>query len=123
MSVLERLPEHIVRHPELFALAGQTPELASAAIARRHARRVWERRIRYRRSDGSPWELSIAEIYARRAAFEVGYNPNDCAEIRWGAQPGSEEYAPCRRHAPAEQKARMEHYRTWFRELRRPARP
>jgi hypothetical protein len=122
MKVLERLPERIVRHPELFALAGQSPEQARTAIERLHARRVEERRIRYKRSDGSPWELSVAEIFARRAAFEVGYNPNDCAEIRWGARPGTEEYAPCSRRAPADQRARMEQYRAWFHETRRPAR-
>jgi hypothetical protein len=122
MNVLAGLPERIVRHPELFALGGQSPEEAKAGIERLHARRIQERRIGYKRSDGSPWELSIAEVFNRRAAFEVGYNPNDCAEARWGAKPGAAEYATCARHAPAEQKARMEQYRVWFRETRRPVR-
>ncbi|MDO9311060.1 MAG: hypothetical protein Q7T85_05130 [Nitrosomonas sp.] len=50
----------------------------------------------------------------------MAYNPNDCAEIRWGAKPDTEEYATCRRYAPAEQRAKMEQYRVWFREVRRP---
>jgi hypothetical protein len=54
--------------------------------------------------------------------FETAYNPNDCAEARWGAQPGTEEYRPCRRHAPPAQRARMERYREWFRQARRPTR-
>lgn len=122
MDVLSRLPERILRYPELFALGGQSPEAAKAGIERLHARRIEERRFRYRRSDGSSWELSVAEAIARRAAFEVGYNPNDCAEVRWGARPGSEEYAPCARHAPREQQARMEQYRGWFHDRRRPNR-
>ena len=77
---------------------------------------------RYTRTDGSPWELSVAEVLARKPAYEMTYNPNDCAEMRWGAQPGTEEYSTCRRHAPAEQHAKMEQYRVWFREARRPTR-
>lgn len=122
LNVLARLPERIRRYPELFVLGGESPETASAAIERLHAKRLRERRFRYQRSDGSPWELTVAEGFARKAAFETGYNPNDCTEIRWGAQPGTAEYAPCTRRAPAEQKARMEQYRIWFRETRRPTR-
>lgn len=122
IDVLSGLPERIVRHPELFALGGRTPEEARAAIEERHARSMEERRFSYQRSDGSSWELSVGEILARRAAFEVGYNPNDCAETRWGARPGTPEYAPCSRHAPAEQRARMEQYRNWFHQRRRPTR-
>ena len=87
-----------------------------------HARRVRERTIVYGRSDGSPWTLTVADILARKAAFEMTYNPNDCVEIRWGAAEGTDEYAPCRRQAPAEQRARMAAYRQWFREARRPPR-
>lgn len=104
LRVLDDLPQRIVRHPELFALSGQAPEAAAAAIARRHRERIRERRFSYRRSDGSPWELTVAEVFARRAAFEIGYNPNDCAEVRWGAQPGTSEYAPCNRRAPKDQR-------------------
>ena len=84
------------------------------------AKRAQERSIRYIRSDGSEWELTIAEVLARKPNFEIAYNPNDCVEIRWGAQPDTEEYATCRRQAPAEQHARMAQYRVWFQETRRP---
>ena len=122
MNVLAGLPRRIVHYPELFALHGQSPEAAAAAIEQLHARRMSERGFAYRRSDGGSQELSLAEVFQRRAAFEVAYNPNDCAEIRWGAPPGSPEAAGCTRRAPADQRARMEQVRAWFRDARRPTR-
>ena len=41
-------------------------------------------------------------------------NPNDCAEVRWGAPPKSEELKTCERRAPEEQRKRMLEYRHWF---------
>jgi hypothetical protein len=120
INVLNDLPEKIVRHPELFVMDGRSPEEAKAEIEQYHARRIQERGIFYTRTDGSSWELSIAEVLARKPAYEMAYNPNDCVELRWGAKPGTEEYATCHRHAPAEQRAKMERYRIWFREARRP---
>ncbi len=120
INVLNGLPEKIARHPELFVLNGKNPEEARTEIEQYHAKRIHERSIRYTRTDGSPWELSVAEVLARKPAYEMAYNPNDCAEIRWGAKPDTEEYATCRRYAPPEQRAKMEQYRIWFREVRRP---
>ncbi len=120
INVLNNLPEQIVRHPELFVLSNQSPEKIRAEIEQYHAQRIQESSIRYTRTDGSSWELSVAEVLARKPAYEMTYNPNDCVEIRWGAKPDTEEYATCRRHAPAEQRAKMEQYRIWFREARRP---
>jgi len=122
MNVLARLPESIVRHPDLYVLGRERPDGARARLQALHARRVRERTIVYTRSDGSPWTLTVADLLARKAAFEMAYNPNDCVEIRWGAREGTPEYAPCRRHAPAEQRARMAEYRAWFRDTRRPTR-
>jgi len=122
MKVLIDLPEHVVRHPELFVLGSRRPEAVRAEIEELHTRRVRERAITYTRSDGSPWRLTVAEVLARRPAFEIAYNPNDCVELRWGAALDTPEYEPCQRHAPNEQRKRMEQYRTWFREARRPAR-
>lgn len=122
MNVLADLPEQIVRHPELFALSGREPEQVKNDIAQLHQQRTAEREIRYTRSDGSTWPLSVAEVFARKSAFEMTYNPNDCAEQRWGAKPGTEEYATCRRHAPASQIVRMAQYRPWFRDAKRPSR-
>lgn len=122
LKVLEGLPERIRRYPELYVLRGENPAGAAARLERIHARRIQERFVSYTRSDGSPWRLSLADIYDRRAGLEVGYNPNDCVERRWGASPGTPDYATCRRQAPAEQRKRMEEYRPWFREARRPPR-
>ena len=66
---------------------------------------------------------SLADVVARVAQLEIAYNPNDCPESRWGAQEGSDEYAPCKRSAPREQRETMEKYRTWFHDRARPARP
>jgi hypothetical protein len=122
MKVLMNLPEHVVRHPELYVLGSRRPEDVRADLERLHLRRVEERAITYTRSDGSPWRLSVGEILARRSAFEMAYNPNDCVELRWGAPEDAPEYETCRRRAPKEQRVRMGEYRVWFRETRRPTR-
>jgi len=122
MQVLAGLPERIRRHPELYQLRRESAAAAAARIEQLHARRLEERFISYPRSDGSPWRLSLAEIYRRRALLEVAYNPNDCVERRWGAAAGMPEFATCRRTAPADQQKRMEEYRPWFRDGRRPPR-
>jgi hypothetical protein len=122
LHVLEQLPERIRRYPELYQLGGEGPASAVARIERLHERQLQTQSLTYTRSDGSPWRLSLAEIYDRRPGLEVGYNPNDCVERRWGATPETPDHATCRRRAPADQRARMEEYRPWFHERRRPPR-
>lgn len=122
LKVLDDLPARIRRHPELYLLNGDRPESAAGRIERLHARSLGERFITYTRSDGSAWKLSLADIYARRPGLEMAYNPNDCVERRWGATPGTADYTTCRRQSPVEHRARMEEYRPWFREARRPPR-
>ncbi|MGQ9659792.1 MAG: hypothetical protein ACUVT0_06810 [Thermochromatium sp.] len=122
LKVVAGLPERIRRHPELYTLFGEPPAEAAERVARLHEQRLDERTLVYTRSDGSPWRLSLRELYARRPHLEVGYNPNDCVEIRWGATPGSAEAATCRRRAPPDQRSRMDQYRPWFRETTRPPR-
>jgi hypothetical protein len=122
LKVLEEIPERIRRHPQLFVLGGESAAQAAGRIEQLHARRLRESSVTYLRSDGTPWRLSLAEIYARRPGLEIAYNPNDCVERRWGAAPGMPDFATCRRQAPVDQQARMEEYRPWFRETRRPSR-
>jgi hypothetical protein len=80
------------------------------------------RKFSYTRSDGSPWTLALKDVAGRSTALEMAYNPNDCVELRWGAQDSSDEAATCRRHAPSGQRAKMTEYRSWFHERRRPPR-
>jgi hypothetical protein len=122
MNVLLSLPDRVTRHPELFVLAGKPPAQVRAELLRLHERRSKERGIEYRRSDGSPFRLTVADVIARRAAFEIAYNPNDCVEVRWGASEGTADLGTCRRRAPDDQRARMNEVRAWFREARRPSR-
>lgn len=122
LNVLSGLPDKIVRYPDLFALRQYSPESAKRYIEELHQRKIQERRFSYMRSDGSAQELTVADVFQRRSAFEAGYNPNDCAEVRWGAKSGTDEYVTCRRRAPAEQRLKMEQYRNWFHDTRRPTR-
>jgi len=122
MNVVSGMPERIRRYPELYVLRGESASKAAARVQRLHERRLGERFITYTRSDGSPWRLSLAEIYDRQSALEAAYNPNDCVERRWGASERTADFATCRRRAPPEQRARMDEYRRWFRETRRPPR-
>ena len=122
LRVLTGLPARISEHPELFVLGGRAPAAVRADIEALHERQIRERGVDYQCSDGSTFRLTVADILARRAALEMAYNPNDCVEIRWGASEGSSDFATCKRHAPEEQRARMQEYRAWFHEARRPPR-
>ncbi len=76
----------------------------------------------YRRSDGSPWTLTMADLLGRIEAFEVSWNPNDCVEVRWAAPEGSEERATCQGRAPKAQLRKIAEYRQWFDARERPLR-
>ena len=122
LGVLTGLPDRIAEHPELFMLGGRKPAEVKAEIEALHEKQIRERAIEYRRGDGSTFRLTVADILARRPALEMAYNPNDCVEIRWGASEGTGDFATCGRRAPDEQRSRMQEYRGWFREARRPPR-
>ena len=80
------------------------------------------RKFTYTRSDGSGWTLALKDVLDRAADLEMAYNPNDCAELRWGAPDGSQEASTCKRHASSAQRAKMQEYRAWLHERRRPPR-
>jgi hypothetical protein len=122
MNVLLGLPDRVVRHPELFNLGGRKPAEVAAELKKLHGARIGERGIEYKRSDGSSFKLSIADLLARKTALEIAYNPNDCVETRWGAAAGTPEATPCARHAPPDQQARMAEVRSWFHDAKRPPR-
>ncbi len=123
IDVLRGFPERVARRPERYAIAeGRSPAQVRRDLEGLLGEATAARRFAYRRSDGSEWTLSLADVLDRAAALEVAYDPNDCVEVRWGAPPGSAEAATCPRRAPREQAARMEDYRPWFHERRRPPR-
>ena len=123
LSVIERLPDRVRDYPDIFVLKGRSPEEAARALEAHHLERLKSETIEYTQSDGRTMRIPLSALFERRSALEIGYNPNDCPERRWGAPAGSAESAPCRRLAPSEQQARMENYRSWFRSLQRPPRP
>lgn len=51
--------------------------------------------ITYRRSDGSPFVLSLETIVERDVALAYGFHPGDCPEARWGAPGDSDERSTC----------------------------
>jgi hypothetical protein len=113
-------PATVAAHPGRFgtreADREEAARLVRAALETELAKRTFE----YIGSDGSAWKLSLADLVERMKAMEMGYNPNDCAEIRWGAPEGSEERATCKRRASQQQQSRMQKYRKWFAERERP---
>jgi hypothetical protein len=124
MDVVSGFPDRVARRPERYAM----PALKSVADVKAELQSVLAselaaRRFSYPRSDGSPWTLSLKDVFDRAADLEMAYNPNDCVELRWGAPAKSEEASTCKRHAPSAQRAKMASYRPWFHERRRPPRP
>lgn len=116
-EALRRDP-HRYRMEDRAAVAGVV-----ANVEKRLPEELRKRSIAYHRTDGSEFRLTLAELVERQAAFEVGYNPNDCPERRWGADAGSVELSTCRRRAPSDQRTRMERWRGFFRERQRPLGP
>ena len=80
------------------------------------------RKFSYPRSDSSPWSLALKDVIERANSLEMAYNPNDCVELRWGAAANSQEGSPCRKQASGAQRTKMQKYRAWFTERRRPPR-
>jgi hypothetical protein len=122
IDVVRGYPDRVVRRVSHFAI----PKDKSMEEVKRNLQAVLAseldtRKITYTRSDGSPWTLSLKEVLDRAVDYEMGYNPNDCVEVRWAAPEGSQEASTCKRHAPQAQRAKMSsEYRNWFRERRWP---
>lgn len=121
MDTVLELPKRISRYPKRFMLpAGMATADAVKEVQARLQIELAKRKITYKRSDGSDWTLTLADLVTRQDGFEMAYNPNDCVERRWGAAQGSEEMTPCQRHAPSSQRRKMESYRSWFKTRMRP---
>ena len=113
-------PEAVAAHPDRFGIREADRDRSVREVKDVLETELQKRTFEYVRSDGSTWKLTLADLVQRMKAMEMAYNPNDCAEIRWGAPEGSEERTTCARRAPAEQQARMEKYRAWFATRERP---
>ena len=117
IDVVTNFPDHVASHPNRYAMPdGKSVEEVKAELESMLASELASRKFTYTRSDGSQWTLSLKDVIGRAVDFEMGYNLNDCVELRWGAPDGSMEASTCQRHAPAVQRAKMSEYRNWFRE-------
>ena len=123
IDVVRFYPDKVARQPQRYAMPfGKSVAGVQAEMQRVLASELASRKFTYTRSDGSAWTLSLKDVVDRAAEYEMGYNLNDCVELRWGAPAGSAEASTCKRHAPAAQRAKMTDYRRWFRERHWPAR-
>ena len=123
IDVVRGFPDRVARQPQRFAMPqGKSVANVKAELQSVLASEPAPRKFSYTRSDGSSWTLSLTDVIDRATDLEMGYNPNDCVELRWGAPPNSDEASTCKRHAPAAQRAKMIKYRTWFQERHWPTR-
>ncbi len=113
-------PDTVAEHPERFGLREDDLDQAVRQVRETLRAELEKRSFEYTRSDGSAWSLSLEDLITRAKALEVAYNPNDCAEVRWGAPDGSDERGTCMRRASEEQQSRMQKYRSWFSQRERP---
>ena len=119
-TILE-FPDKVARNPAAYEMGRKGPdEIRRELLALQHERAA-SLTITYKGSDGSSRVLTLEDIFGRKDAFEMGYNPNDSIEIRWGAPAGSAELKTARRHAPASQIAKMKALQPWFHKRLRPA--
>jgi hypothetical protein len=118
IDVVRGFPDHVLRRAQRYAMpSGKSPADVKSELQGVLASELASRKISYTRSDGSQWTLSLKDVLDRTADFEMAYNPNDCAELRWAAPENSQEASTCKRRAPQVQRAKMSSdYRNWFRE-------
>lgn len=114
--------ESVERAPERFGLSAAEAATMVARLRTELQAELSGRSFTYTRSDGSAQTLTLSEVIDRAERFEMSYNPNDCVEIRWAAAPDTDEMRTCNRFAPRDQRAKMEQYREWFENRRRPPR-
>lgn len=123
IDVVRNYPDRVARRPDRYAMPpGKSVADVKAELQSVLAAELATRKFSYTRSDGSPWSLTLKDVVDRTASFEMGYNLNDCVELRWGAPENSQEAATCKRHAPQAQRTKMIKYRVWFHDRHWPAR-
>jgi len=124
IDTVKGIPARVAKLPGRFVLpAGKPMGAVQAELDALIAKDTAGRKITYKRSDGSAWTITLADMMARTQAIEVAWNPNDCPEARWGAPEGSAEMSTCTQRAPDDQRRRMEVMRAWFVARERPIQP
>jgi hypothetical protein len=122
IDVVRGFPDRVARRAGRYAIPpNESIAQVEAELQGVLASELAARKFSYTRSDGSKWTLSLKDVIDRSPLLEMGYNPNDCVELRWGAPPGSKEASTCKRHAPSAQRVKMAKYRPWFRQRHWPA--
>lgn len=123
VDVVTGFPALVGRRPEKYKMPAGTPVAdVVKGLEARLQKELASRSVEYLRSDGSKFKLTLAEVVKRAPELEIAFNPNACAELRWGAPEGSDEIATCKRRIPADQRRKMEPIRAWFHDRKRPAR-
>jgi hypothetical protein len=121
MDTIEEYPEKVLKHPERYKMRkSESLEKIKARLETLSAKLAKELSITYVRTDGRPCTLTLEQIFRRKEALEMAYNPNDCVEIRWGAPEGSEELSACSRRAPQAQREKMQRLRSSFKKRLHP---
>jgi hypothetical protein len=123
IDVVRGFPERVARRADRYAMpSGKSVDDVKEELQQTLASEIVARKFSYTRSDGSTWILSLKDAIDRSKDLEMAYNVNDCVEVRWGAPANGDEAATCKRHASSAQRVKMEDYRAWFHERRRPLR-
>lgn len=123
IDVIQGFPALVARRPDRFRMPqGTSKDDVVRQLQELLKKETEKRRIEYVRTDGSKFSISLADVLSRATELEMAYNPNDCAEARWGAPKGSAEAATCKRRAGSAQVQKMAKYRSWFHDRKRPSR-
>ncbi len=119
LDTVVSLAERVRNNPASFGIANSEAEHTAALLGAQITQAMHDTTFNYVRTDGHSQSVSLEQLYQRRTQIEIGWNPNDCPEVRWGAHDDSE-LASCQRHASATQRTRMASMRPWFHNRERP---
>ncbi len=91
IDVVRNFPERFARRSDHYALGGKSVDDVKRELQGVLDSELAQRKLSYTRSDGSQWTLTLKQVLDRAPHFEMAYNPNDCAELRWGAPDNTDE--------------------------------
>lgn len=116
------LPAALKRTPGRFGVSADELDGALKRLDASLREALKARSFEYVKSGGQKQRLTLLQLTERAERMEMAYNPNDCVELRWGAQEETPEFEGCVRRAPKGQRAQMSKYRAWFKARARPPR-